>query len=80
MRGRLNLKTRRSRLTEEARRHGISVEPLLGQLVDERTRVGAAAPSSVTELPSWRLGVVGSLHRRGIYDDGRSIALRYALR
>ena len=59
-----------TRLNDEARRHGISVEALLERLMSERgatARIGGAAP----ELPVWHLGDVGSLHRRDIYDDAR---------
>jgi len=58
------------RLTEEARRLGISVEALLARLVNGRrttTEPDAAKP----ELPEWDLGVIGAMHRRDIYEDGR---------
>jgi hypothetical protein len=54
-------------LTDEARKHGISVDELLERLLSER-RAGArdrAAPG----LPVWHLGEVGPLHRRDVYDD-----------
>jgi hypothetical protein len=57
-----------ARLTDEARRQGVSVEALLQRLMSERgvtARVAGPAP----ELPVWRLGAMGSLHRRDIYDD-----------
>ena len=58
------------RLTDEARRQGISVEALLERLVSERP--ATAQPGvSTPELPIWRLGTVGDLHRRDIYDDAR---------
>ena len=61
-----------ARLTDEARRLGISVNALLERLMNER---GAPAHSvgtgSTPELPVWHLGGVGSLHRRAIYDDAR---------
>ena len=57
-----------ARLTEEARRQGISVEASSERLIDERTGATTATPRTVPELPSWRLGVIGSLHRRNIYD------------
>jgi hypothetical protein len=59
-----------ARLTDEARRQGISVDALLERLMSERgatARVIGAAP----ELPVWHLGDVGPLHRRDIYDDVR---------
>lgn len=80
-----------ARLTDEARRLGITVEALLARLVDvqgvhgvhgergeheargeqgEREAKGDASPAK-PELPAWKLGAVGALHRRDIYDDGR---------
>ncbi|MDP9052796.1 MAG: hypothetical protein M3N93_00615 [Acidobacteriota bacterium] len=59
-----------ARLTDEARRQGISVDALLEQLMSERgvtVQVAGHAP----ELPVWHLGVTGQLHRRDIYDDVR---------
>jgi hypothetical protein len=59
-----------TRLTEEARRLGITVEALLARLVSERApKADAGGPKA--ELPAWDLGTVGELHRRDIYDDGR---------
>jgi hypothetical protein len=56
------------RLAAEARRLGISVDALLTRLMGER-----AGPTSLAEakpaLPVWRLGGVGALHRRDIYDN-----------
>jgi len=58
-----------TRLTDEARKQGISVDALLERLMSER---GASAGArSAPELPVWHLGGVGSLHRRDIYDDVR---------
>jgi len=56
------------RLAEEARRQGITVDALLERFVNDR------APSvqesrKAHELPVWRLGVIGSLHRRDIYGE-----------
>jgi hypothetical protein len=59
-----------ARITDEARRQGISVEALLERLMSERgatAHVAGPAP----ELPVWHLGVMGSLRRRDIYDDVR---------
>jgi hypothetical protein len=59
-----------ARVTDEARRQGISVDALLERLMSERgatAQVTGAAP----ELPVWHLGDVGPLHRRDIYDDVR---------
>ncbi len=58
-----------ARLTEEARRLGITVDELVEQLINERA-AGAVRRGS-PELPVWHLGSVGSLHRRDIYDDVR---------
>jgi hypothetical protein len=57
-----------TRLTDEARRLGISVDALLTRLVG-----GHTAPASTRtrpKLPAWNLGA-GALHRRDIYDDVR---------
>jgi hypothetical protein len=59
-----------ARLNNEARRLGISLDALLERFVEER----AATPQpvrSISDLPIWRLGGVGALHRRDIYDDAR---------
>jgi hypothetical protein len=59
-----------ARITDEARRQGISVEALLERLMSDRgatAQFAGAAP----ELPVWHLGNVGPLHRRDIYDDVR---------
>ena len=58
------------RLTDEARRRGVSVDTLLRRFIDERaalTHQGSARP----DLPVWHLGSVGALHRRDVYDDAR---------
>jgi hypothetical protein len=61
-----------ARLTEEAQKLGISVEALLERLMSER---GAAAhlgdPGSAPKVPILRLGAMGPLHRRNIYEDVR---------
>ena len=57
-----------ARLTDEAKKQGISVEALLERLVIEC--LAAATPvKSVPELPIWHLGEVGSLRRVDIYGD-----------
>jgi hypothetical protein len=58
------------RLTSEARKLGISVEKLLERFVDERAMLTQPARPD-PQLPVWRLGGVGALHRRDIYDDVR---------
>jgi hypothetical protein len=59
-----------ARLTDEARRLGISVDEMLERFITERaasTRHSQPSPG----LPVWHLGGVGALHRRDIYDDVR---------
>ena len=58
-----------ARLTDEAQRQGISVDALLGRLMNERGAGARAGVCSAPELPVWYLGGVGSLHRRDIYKD-----------
>jgi len=58
-----------ARLTEEARRQSISVDALLERLISERAPGVAERKSKAPELPVWHVGVLGSLHRRDIYDD-----------
>ena len=58
-----------AKLTDEARRLGISVEALLARLVSGTIRRDTADVKA--ELPAWQLGVIGTLHRRDIYEDGR---------
>ena len=57
-----------ARLTDEARRLGISVDVLLERLINEHRAATLPAQSSF-ELPVWHLGGVGALHRRDIYND-----------
>lgn len=57
-----------ARLTEEARRQGITVEALLERLMSEHEATVHLA-GSTPELPVWHLGRTGTLHRRDIYDD-----------
>jgi hypothetical protein len=62
-----------ARLTDEARKQGVSVEALLERLMSER---GAAAHivvgnGSIPKVPILHLGAMGPLHRRDIYDDVR---------
>jgi hypothetical protein len=58
-----------ARLNEEARRQGISVDALLERLMNERTPGASEQKSKAPELPVWPVAVIGSLHRRDIYDD-----------
>jgi hypothetical protein len=55
-----------SRLVDEARRQGISVEVLLERLMSERGTTARVAGTS-PELPVWHLGGTGPLHRRDIH-------------
>ena len=59
-----------TRLADEARRQGISVDALLERLINERAALTPPAQCN-PELPVWHLGGVGALHRRDIYDDAR---------
>jgi hypothetical protein len=59
-----------ARITDEARRQGISVEALLERLMSDRGATAQVA-GATPELPVWHLGNVGPLHRRDIYDDVR---------
>jgi hypothetical protein len=59
-----------ARLTDEARRQGISVDALLERLMNERGPIAHIAGADPTpELPVWHLGGIGALHRRDIYED-----------
>lgn len=61
-----------ARITNEARRQGISVDVLVERRLNEH---GSTAPATGTgpipELPILYLGQMGALHRRDIYDDVR---------
>jgi hypothetical protein len=59
-----------ARLTDEARKLGISVDTLLKRLIDDRAQ-SATSVRLIPELPVWHLGAIGALHRRDIYDDVR---------
>jgi hypothetical protein len=63
-----------ARLTEEARRQGVSVEALLERLMSERgvaAHVATGNGSTTAKVPILHLGAMGPLHRRDIYDDVR---------
>lgn len=60
-----------ARLTEEARRQGLSVDALLQRLITEPATSASAEHREVPELPILHLGPMGPLHRRDIYDDVR---------
>jgi len=57
------------RLTDEARKQGLSVEALLEQLLSERRATAFTGNGSVPKVPILHLGAMGALHRRDIYDD-----------
>jgi hypothetical protein len=62
-----------ARITDEARRQGVSVDALLERLMSE---CGTAAHvvtgnDSTPRVPILHLGVIGPLHRRDLYDDVR---------
>ncbi len=56
------------RLTDEARRLGLSVDALLKRLIND-IEPPARLAGSEAELPVWDLGSFGEYHRRDIYDD-----------
>jgi hypothetical protein len=59
-----------ARLTDEARRKGVSVDALLERLMTERgAPAQVAGNGAAPKLPRLHLGAMGSLHRRDIYDD-----------
>jgi hypothetical protein len=60
-----------ARITDEARRRGISVNALLERLMTEHGRSAGSGAHLMPELPVWHLGGVGSLRRREIYDGVR---------
>jgi hypothetical protein len=57
------------RISDEASRQGISVDELLQRLMDDRQVAPSGKSSKGLKLPRLRLGDVGELHRRDIYDD-----------
>jgi hypothetical protein len=57
-----------TRLADEARRRGVSVDTLLKRFIDERTALTPPATAR-PDLPVWHLGSIGALHRRDIYND-----------
>ena len=63
-----------ARLTDEARKQGVSVDALLERLMSERgeaAHVVTGNGSTTPKVPILHLGVIGPLHRRDIYDDVR---------
>jgi hypothetical protein len=61
-----------ARLTDEARKLGISVNELLKQWMTEHGASTVSSPSRpLPELPVLHLGAMDALHRRDIYNDVR---------
>jgi hypothetical protein len=61
-----------ARITDEARRQGVSVEALLERLMSEHAAAAHVADNGAKpKLPVLHLGGMGPLHRRDIYDDVR---------
>lgn len=61
-----------ARLTGEAQRQGVSVDALVERLISKRVAPAhIVANGAAPTLPRLHLGVMGSLHRRDIYDDVR---------
>jgi hypothetical protein len=61
-----------ARLSDEARRQGVSVDALLERLINERGAAShVAGNGSTPKVPILHLGAMGPLHRRDIYDDVR---------
>jgi hypothetical protein len=60
-----------ARLTEEAKRQGVSVDALLEQLLNQRAASPNLDKQQAPELPILHLGPMGPLHRRDIYNDVR---------
>lgn len=54
-----------ARLTDEARKLGISVDAMLKRLIDDRAQT-ATSGRLIPELPVWHLGAIGDLRRRDI--------------
>jgi hypothetical protein len=62
-----------SRLSEEARRHGLSIEALLEQLIDERAG-GKGAPQLTKPVFEQGLGMFGSPENAALMDEVVSLA------
>ncbi len=59
-----------ARLTDEARRQGVSVDALIERLMSERGEPARVAGIVATpRVPILHLGAMGPLHRRDIYED-----------
>jgi hypothetical protein len=58
-----------TRLSDEARRQGVSLDVLLERLVDGLGTQVSDPATAIPELPKLHLGHMGTLRRREIYDD-----------
>jgi hypothetical protein len=57
-----------ARLTDEARKQGLTVESFLQRLMNEHGAIARFADTA-PDLPVWQPGGAGPLHRRDIYND-----------
>jgi len=57
-------------LAAKAQEKGISIDAILERLLNDAGPLHLGNGNApIPELPVWHLGVIGSLHRRDIYDD-----------
>ena len=56
-------------LTARAEAQGLSAEQYARKVLQRELGVRTTEVFKAPELPTWRLGVKGSLHRREIYHD-----------
>jgi hypothetical protein len=57
-------------LVAKAKEKGISIDALLERLLIDAGSLNLGSSNGpAPEFPVWHLGVIGSLHRRDIYDD-----------
>jgi len=56
-------------LVAKAQERGLSIDALLERLLYAGDQLAGIANGEPPKLPVWHLGVIGSLHRRDIYDD-----------
>jgi hypothetical protein len=60
-----------AQLTQIATKAGTDPEHLVIDAVLRLLEDESCSRALVTELPVWRLGAIGSFHRRDLYDDVR---------
>jgi hypothetical protein len=58
-----------AQLTQIATKDGIDPEHLVKDAVLRLLEVKSHFRAPAPELPVWRLGAIGSFHRRDLYDD-----------